>query len=277
MRMYQGSFERGYNERMTIEASDTPPPVCSAAHFVLVEPTHPGNIGGVARAIKTMGFARLCLVKPRRFPSDEATAMAAGASDVLDSASLVDSFAEAVADCKLVVGTSARLRHMKWPTLSPRGAARKLLEFAPQGPIAVVFGRESSGLSNDEMDLCHYLVHIPCDPCFSSLNLVSAVQVVAYEIRRCALPDGARAVGVASCGEGPDAPASSDEVERFYRHLETTLRTTHFFANRQSQSLMRRLRKLFNRTHLSRREVNILRGMLSAFDRGWLGDSRGGN
>ena len=247
---------------MTNEKNDSLPPV----RFVLVETSHPGNVGAAARAIKTMGFERLCLVKPRRFPSDEATAMAAGAGDVLERASLAESLAEAVKDCRLVVGASARLRQMKWPSLSPAEAAAKLSEFAPHGPVAAAFGCESSGLSNEEMDLCHYLVHIPCNPRFSSLNLAAAVQVIAYEVRKFALSEDV-AARVRPDG-GPDAPASSDEVEGFYRHLEQSLHATRFFASRQSQSLMRRLRKLFNRTHLSRREVNILRGMISAFERG---------
>ncbi len=253
---------------MTNETNDALPPV----RFVLVETTHPGNVGAAARAIKTMGFDRLCLVKPRRFPSDEATAMAAGAGDVLERAALAESLADAVRDCCLVVGASARLRQMKWPSLSPAEAAVKLIEFAPHGPVAAVFGCESSGLSNEQMDLCHYLVHIPCNPSFSSLNLAAAVQVIAYEVRKFALSEEV-AARVQSDG-GPDAPAASEEVEGFYRHLEESLRTTPFFASRQSQSLMRRLRKLFNRTHLSRREVNILRGVLSAFGRGAVGKSR---
>ena len=241
------------------------PPV----HFVLVEPTHPGNIGGVARAIKTMGFERLSLVNPHRFPAAEATAMATGADDVLRCATRCASFAEAVADCKLVIGTSARVRHIKWPSLSPAAAAEKLLEFVSQGTVAVAFGRESSGLSNEELNLCQYLVHIPCNPQFSSLNLVSAVQVIAYEIRKRVLPDEAAAVTAAAYpDESPDAMASSDEVEGFYTHLEASLSATRFFVNRQPRSLMRRLRRLFNRAHLSRREVNILRGILSAFERG---------
>lgn len=248
-----------------------------SVHFVLVEPTHPGNIGGAARAIKTMGFEWLHLVNPRRFPSDEATMMAVGADDVLARASSAASLAEAVVDCNLVVGASARLRHIRWPVLSPEAAAVKLIEFAARGSVAVVFGRESSGLSNEEMDLCHYLVHIPCNPQFSSLNLVSAVQVLAYEIRQCAV-SGATAYGSGGAPpeKGPDMPASSGEVEGFYDHLERALGTTCFFADRQSQSLMRRLRKLFNRTHLSRREVNILRGVLSAFERGPVDDDRDG-
>ena len=263
-----------YNERMAIETSA----VWRRVRFVLVEPTHPGNVGGAARAIKTMGFEQLCLVKPGRFPSDEATAMAAGAGDVLERASLAGSFAEAVSDCGLVVGASARLRRIEWPCLSPGSAGEKLLEFASRGPVAVVFGRESSGLSNEEMDLCHDLLHIPCNPRFGSLNLASAVQVVAYEIRCRALAGGASALAdAAPRDEGPDALASSDEVEGFYRHLESALGATCFFANRQSRSLMRRLRKLFNRVHLSRREVSILRGMLSAFSRGPVASADGEN
>ena len=241
----------------------TSPPV----RFVLVKPTHPGNVGAAARAIKTMGFDQLRLVNPRRFPSDEASAMAAGADDLLDRAAPAASFAEAIGDCRLIIGASARLRHMKWPVLSPEAAAEKLVEFARCGPVAVAFGRESSGLSNEEMDLCQYLVHIPCNPRFKSLNLAAAVQVIAYELRK-RLSADENATRSDAPDAGPDAPASSEEVEGFYRHLEESLHATRFFQDRRSGSLMRRLRKLFNRTHLSRREVNILRGMISAFDRG---------
>ncbi len=256
-----------------------------AVRFVLVEPTHPGNIGGAARAMKTMGFDQLCLVNPRRFPADEAEAMAVGADDVLKRASLAGSLAEAIADCSLVIGTSARPRRIRWPSLSPAAAATELARFMQSGQAAVVFGRESSGLENKELDFCHYLVRIPCNPTFRSLNLSSAVQVIAYEIRKHMLASDRYAdkrdkVGVggidgdASSGRDkrvteydPDAPAALEEVERFYIHLESALHRTRFFADRQSKSLMRRLRKLFNRTHLSQREVNILHGMVSAFER----------
>ena len=244
----------------------------ATVRFVLVEPTHPGNIGGAARAMKTMGFNRLCLVNPRRFPADEATAMAVGADDVLRQASRAGSFAEAVADCSLVIGTSARSRRIRWPSLSPAAAA-KLIGSVRSGQVAVVFGRESSGLDNRELDLCHYLVRIPCNPAFRSLNLSSAVQVMAYEISKRMLA-GTLADDTLPENAGrfperdPDAPAALEEVERFYAHLESALHRTRFFADRRSESLMRRLRKLFNRTHLSRREVNILHGMIGAFERG---------
>ena len=239
-----------------------------AVRFVLVEPTHPGNIGGAARAMKTMGFDQLCLVSPRRFPADEAVAMAVGADDVLKQALLVGSFAEAVADCDLVIGTSARSRRIRWPNLSPAAAAAKLVRFVRSGQVAVAFGRESAGLDNKELDLCHYLVRIPCNPAFRSLNLSSAVQVMAYEIRKYMLAgDTSPESDGRSTGYDPDAPAALEEVERFYVHLESALHRTRFFAARQSKSLMRRLRKLFNRTHLSQREVNILHGMISAFER----------
>ena len=255
---------------MSADPSAPSPAVTTAVKFVLVEPTHPGNVGAAARAIKTMGFDRLCLVNPRRFPSDEAAAMAAGADDVLAGAAPAASFTEAIGDCRLVIGASARLRHMKWPVLSPEAATKKLVEFVQHGPVAVAFGRESSGLSNEEMDLCQYLVHIPCNPQFKSLNLAAAVQVIAYELRK-RLPADGNAIPSGAPDAGPDAPASSEEVEGFYRHLEESLDATRFFRDRQSGSLMRRLRKLFNRTHLSRREVNILRGMISAYDRGPVG------
>ena len=232
--------------------------------FVLVAPTHPGNVGGVARAMKTMGLGQLYLVRPKRFPASEATTMAVGAVDVLKQAVVTDSLAQAVADCHLVIGTSARSRHLKWPVLSPAKAAAKISQLSSNQYAAVVFGRESAGLSNEELDLCQYLVHIPCNPQFSSLNLASAAQVLAYEMCQQALTliesDDERA------DEDEDSLAPSAEVERFYIHLEQVLQDTKFLEHRQPVSLLRRLRKLFNRTHLTRREVNILRGMLSAIE-----------
>ena len=246
--------------------------------FVLVEPSHPGNIGGVARAMKTMGLARLALVNPQVFPSAEATARASGADDVLYHAAVLEDFPAAVADCQLVVGTSARRRTLEWPELSPREAAAVLLEAAAGGPVAVAFGRESSGLTNAEMERCQYLLRIPASPEYSSLNLAAAAQVVAYELRVAALggapagvPAGGSPGGQSGAPEGappggPEAapPATAAEMEGLLAHLEETARKIGFLDPAAPRYLMRRLWRLFQRARLDRTEVNILRGFLKA-------------
>ena len=246
--------------------------------FVLVEPSHPGNIGGVARAMKTMGLARLALVNPQVFPSAEATARASGADDVLYHAAVLADFPAAVADCQLVVGTSARRRTLEWPELSPREAAAVLLEAAAGGPVAVAFGRESSGLTNAEMERCQYLLRIPASPEYSSLNLAAAAQVVAYELRVAALggapagvPAGGSPGGQSGAPEGappggPEAapPATAAEMEGLLAHLEETARKIGFLDPAAPRYLMRRLWRLFQRARLDRTEVNILRGFLKA-------------
>ena len=151
--------------------------------IVLVGTTHPGNIGAVARAMKTMALDNLWLVAPKQFPSAEATARASGADDLLARARICTDLSEAIEGCRLVVGASARLRTVQWPQMAPRECARALLSEATAGPVAILFGRESSGLSNQELDRCSHLVHIPSNPEFSSLNLAAAVQILTYEIR----------------------------------------------------------------------------------------------
>lgn len=229
---------------------------------VLVEPSHPGNIGAVARAMKTMGLGRLVLVGPRGFPSAEATARASGADDVLHRARVVDALPAAVADCHLVLGTSARRRTLEWPELTPREAARALLDAAAGGPVAVVFGRERTGLTNAELERCHFLLRIPANPAYSSLNLAAAVQVVAYELRATASGggDGGTAAGA---GEA----ATAEEVEGLLAHFEETAVQVGFLDPAEPKLLMRRLWRLINRARLSRSEVNILRGFLKATQR----------
>ena len=240
--------------------SQIPTPVNQSVRFVLTEPSHPGNIGAVARAIKVMGFHQLYLCAPKRFPDPEATAMAVGAVDILEQAIVVSSLAEAVADCHLVLGSSNRQRRLQWQCLTPQAACAKINQVASGKKTAIVFGRESSGLSNQELELCHYLIKIPCNPDFRSLNLAAAVQVITYELRRSLTSDKAITVPT----DELDTLASSAELERFYQHLETRLLDSEFLSKRQPVSLMRRLRKLFNRTHLTQREVNILRGVINA-------------
>lgn len=229
--------------------------------IVLVGTTHPGNIGACARAMKNMGVTDLVLVNPRHFPHEEATARASGAADVLQSARVVATLGEAIADCVYTAGASARTRAINWPSLQPRECASRLLTESARGPAAVVFGPEKSGLSNADLDLCDTLLTIPTDPDFSSLNLAMAVQVITYELR------------LAGRGEAPpeyepDAPpATSEELEYFYAHLEQVLTDIQFLDPDNPRTLMRRLRRLFIRAQPDKNEVSILRGILTAVDR----------
>lgn len=229
--------------------------------IVLVGTTHPGNIGAVARAMKNMGQSELALVNPRHFPHEEATARASGASDILDNARVVSTLAEALTDCVYVAGASARSRTINWPSMGPRDCAERMIGERQHGKVAAVFGPERSGLNNDDLDLCHTLLTIPTDPGFSSLNLAMAVQILTYELRVASL-----------LHEGPvfeteAPPASSDEMEHFYAHLEKVMLDIGFLDPDNPRHLMRRLRRLFIRTRPDKNEVNILRGILTAVDR----------
>ncbi len=240
--------------------------------IVLVGTQHPGNIGAAARAMKTMGLGALALVAPEREPDAESVAMAAGADDLIAGAGRFDALPAAIADCALVLGCTARRRSVSLPEHEPRSAAQALVAAAARGPVALLFGRERTGLSNDELQCCHAAVHIPADPAFSSLNVASAVQVMAYELRRAVL--GLDAGMVAAPAQAPvapdhpdDAPASSAELEAFFAHLDQTLFTIDFHKGRAAETVMRRLRRLYLRADLSRREVRILRGILAESER----------
>lgn len=226
--------------------------------FVLVETTHTGNIGAVARAMKTMGLRRLHLVRPSRTPDAEAIARASGADDLLAAAPVHEDLLAAIADCRLVVGSSARARTIAWPELDPTEAARLMLAEAEQGPVALLLGRERSGLTNDELARCQYLVHIPTDPGFSSLNVAAAAQIFAYELRRV----------WREAGERPPIDtrdlATADAMEGFFVHLSQTLVAIGYADPQQSDKLSRRLRRLFFRARPDWTELNILRGILSA-------------
>lgn len=228
--------------------------------IVLVNTSHPGNIGASARAMKTMGLGQLYLVQPLDYPSAEATARASGADDLLARALVCADLDQALAGCRWVVGASARLRKITVPPLLPRDCARQARAESEQGEVALLFGREQSGLSNEELDRCHALVHIPTNPEYGSLNLAMAVQVLAYEARMAHLDNWTPPADI-----GEQTPlAEADEVERFYVHLEETLRELEFLNPANPRQLMRRLRRLFGRVRLDRNEVNILRGILSA-------------
>ncbi len=228
-----------------------------AIRIVLVESTHPGNIGAAARAMKTMGLSRLHLVRPKSFPAADATARAAGADDILFNAVVHEEFVSAIARCGWVAGTTARSRRLPAQELNPEQCAARLMEKATQNDVALVFGRESSGLSNQEMEHCHAMVTIPTEPTFSSLNIASAVQVLGYEIRR-QLTSSRTAV------EAGPAPASVENMERFYSSLEQTLTEIGYLDPQAPKHLMRRLRRLFSRANPDAVELNILMGILTA-------------
>lgn len=237
---------------------------------VLVGTQHPGNIGSAARAIKTMGLQRLVLVAPERMPNVESAALAAGADDVLASALRFDSLAEAVADCRLVLGCTARSRRVALDELLPRdGAARAVAEAVGGAEVALVFGRERTGLTNDELQLCHAAVHIPANPDYSSLNLAAAVQVVAYELRLAliGIDGGTVPANPAASSLREDPPASHSELEGFFSQLSETLDAIDFHKGRAPESAMRKLRRIFLRADLDAREVRLLRGILADAER----------
>ncbi|MDE3071509.1 MAG: RNA methyltransferase [Pseudomonadota bacterium] len=239
---------------MTIDSPANP------LRFVLVRPSHPGNIGSAARAIRTMGFERLELVAPARFPDPEATAMAAGADAVLARAGIHDGLVDSLAGCSLVLGLSARRRGVQLPEISPRAAAgQALAAVARGGQVALLFGNERSGLENAELARCHAMVRIPSVDDFSSLNLAQAVQVMAYELRVAMLGDELPAAPPVP-GE---PPADAAQMERFYQHLAQTLDDIDFHKGRAATTILLRLRKLFQRAQPDNRELRVLHGILA--------------
>lgn len=237
------------------------PAAASRLRIVLVGTQHPGNIGAAARALKTMGLSRLVLVAPEQFPSDEAFRRAAGADDLLAQAVVTSDLAEAVADCRFVLGCTARSRRVQLHEYEPRQAATEAVRKAGEGEVALVFGRERTGLTNEELQLCHAAVHIPANPEYSSLNLAAAVQVLSYELRL-ALREDSPAVAIEP--DHPDqAPATHAQMEGFFEQLGQTLDDIDFHKGRTPDSAMRKLRRLYLRADLSTQEVRLLRGVLA--------------
>ncbi|MCL1041463.1 MULTISPECIES: tRNA (cytosine(32)/uridine(32)-2'-O)-methyltransferase TrmJ [Shewanella] len=232
----------------------------SNIRVVLVGTTHPGNIGSTARAMKTMGLSTLYLAEPKVAPDGQSVALAAGASDILKHAVTVDCLADAIADCSLVIATSARSRTLDWPMLDPRQAGEKLANAAVNGPVAIVFGRESNGLSNDELQKCNYHVTIPANPEYTSLNLAQAVQLICYEARVAHLNMTPEVV------EEQDYPLAKEQ-ENFFVHLENTLLGTGFIIKQHPGQVMTKLRRLFSRARIESQEMNILRGILTSVDK----------
>ncbi|MGK2914024.1 MAG: tRNA (cytosine(32)/uridine(32)-2'-O)-methyltransferase TrmJ [Porticoccaceae bacterium] len=229
---------------------------------ILVNTRHPGNIGGAARAIKNMGLERLYLVAPLEFPADRASWRAASAVDVLDNAVVVATLDEALAGCSLVVGTSARERSIPWPLLDPRQCGERVWRESAAHEVALVFGREDRGLTNDELHKCHYHVHIPASETYSSLNLAAAVQILAYEIRMAAL--AAAQVEDSARQSWDVAPAKVEDMELYFEHLEQALVELDFHDRDNPRQTMARLRRLFHRIRPDKMELAILRGVLTA-------------
>lgn len=237
------------------------PAIMDSVRIVLVNTSHPGNIGGVARAMKNMGLSELFLVAPSNYPDPQAVWRAAAAVDVLDSATVVDSLAEALADCHFAVASSARGRRIPWPTLDPRRCAREILTRAEAGArVAVVFGPEHSGLSNRELQLCQLHLQIPAAEDYPSLNLAMAVQIVAYELRMASM---AADLPASSEAHWDSPPASVEDMERYYLHLASTLAEIGFLDPAAPRQLMSRLRRLYSRIQPDQMELNILRGILT--------------
>jgi tRNA/rRNA methyltransferase len=230
----------------------------SHIRVVLSHTSHPGNIGAAARAMKTMGIVSLYLVNPKKFPDAEAEAMSTGASDVLQNARVCASLAEALQGTVYALAVSARRRELAYGSAEARSAAQGLVAAARQGDVAIVFGTEMSGLTNEEILQCRAMAHIPADPAYSSLNLAAAVQVMAYEARVAAL-------GAQLPPPGEFEPARHEDVENFYAHLEQSLLASGFLDPANPRRLIPRLRRLFGRAQLEQEEVNILRGMLNSF------------
>ncbi len=225
--------------------------------IVLVEPQHPGNIGAAARAMKTMGLHELALVRPEKFPHKDATDMAVGAADVLERAQVFSNLQAAIADCAFVVGSSARLRSLPHNTTTPRELAPRLARDIA-GRIALLFGPERVGLSNEDLESCHELVSVPADPEFRVLNLAAAVQILCYELRLAAEP------GLPGAPERQ--PVDANEMELFFQHLERVLVHIRFLNPDHPRQLMRRLRRMYGRAAPDENEMNILRGILAAME-----------
>ncbi|NIG98362.1 MAG: tRNA (cytosine(32)/uridine(32)-2'-O)-methyltransferase TrmJ [Serratia symbiotica] len=230
--------------------------------IVLVETSHIGNMGSTARAMKTMGLTNLYLVNPLIKPDSQAIALAAGASDVIGNAALVDTVDDAINGCSLVVGTSACVRLLPWPMLEPREGGVRAVQVGKHASAALVFGRERVGLTNDELQKCHYHVAIPANPDYSSLNLAMAVQILAYELRVAYLDR--QQTGGTPQEEAPYPLV--DDLERFYQHLEQTLQRTCFIRPAHPGQAMSRPRRLFTRARPEKQELNILRGMLTSIE-----------
>ncbi|MEW6982247.1 tRNA (cytosine(32)/uridine(32)-2'-O)-methyltransferase TrmJ [Colwelliaceae bacterium 6471] len=239
-------------------------PKLENVRIVLVNTSDCRNIGSAARAMKTMGLSQLVLVDPIELPNGQAQALAAGATDVLANAKVVATLEEAIQDCGLVVGTSARSRTLPWPMLEPRGCGEKLIKEVADYPVALVFGRESSGLTNEELQLCHFHVQIPANPEYSSLNLAMAVQTLSYEVRMSFL---ALQQQQFERNHDEEEYPVVEETERFFQHFEEALKATGFIVPSHPGLVMTKLKRLFNRARPDTKELKMMRGILASVER----------
>lgn len=235
----------------------------SNIYFILNQTLHPGNIGSAARALKTMGLSNLMLVNPKRFPHEDAKALAAGADDVLENAPIYSTLQEAIADKHLIIGTSARDRSLAWPMLDPKQAAEKICEAAKTTKVAILFGREDFGLNNDELQLCHFHLQIPANPEYSSLNIAASVQVIAYEIHMALLT----LENMSNVATNDNDYATAEQTELFYQHLDSVLHAIAFIRPGHPNRIMQRLRRVFQRSQLQKEELDILRGILKEVEK----------
>lgn len=257
------SGKAAQDTRTSGSGPQNPEALLSRFRVVLINTTHPGNIGATARAMKVMGLRQLHLVSPKIFPSADATARASGADDILQAAVVHGSLEAALDGCGLVLGTSARLRSLPMPIQDARAAAGQAVAEASHHEIAVLFGRERHGLTNEEMQRCHFLVNIPTNPAYGSLNIAQAVQILAYELRLAAIAAAGGEVGV-NIPPADWEPVDGAQMELLFEHLEQTLLDLDFLNPKQPKKLMMRLRRLFNRARPDQNEMNILRGILRA-------------
>lgn len=225
--------------------------------IVLCQTSHPGNIGSTARAMKTMGLSRLYLVRPKHFPDGEANSLAVNAADLLDTAVVTQTLEEALADCQFVIGVSGKQRSLSQQVITVREAAAEVKNIAAHQEVALVFGTEMSGLSNEEADRCHMLATIPANPEYTSLNLAQAVQIMCYELRM------AITTGELHYQKKPAELASQQDLERFYEHMREVLEQIGYINPRAPKKLFERLRRMYGRTRLEKEEVNLLRGILT--------------
>lgn len=235
--------------------------------IVLINTSHPGNIGSTARAMKTMALDQLYLVSPKSFPDEQATMMASGADDLLAKAVVVASLEEAISDCTLVMGTSARMRRVRWPQYEPREAVETIYQDDSEN-IAILFGTERIGLTNEELDVCHSLINIPTNPEYGSLNVASAVQILSYELRLAQLdhqPEKRAELLSESISNEKDQSelATATEFEGFIAHGEKLMQEIDFLDANHPEKLLRQFRRIFSRAHLTKREINILRGIFA--------------
>ena len=241
--------------------------------IVLVNTSRPGNIGGVARAMKNMGLRRLYLVAPRDYPHEQADWRAVSAKDILDTAIVVPTVEDAITDCQFVVGTSARERRIPWPLLDARQCAERMAVASSQEQVAVLFGREDRGLTNEELRVCNLHLNIPTSAAYSSLNLAMAVQIVAYELH---MVMSSPIVSTNDVEQWDSPFASQGSMEHFYQHLEETLIDVEFLDPTAPRQLMSRLRRLYSRVRLDEMELNILRGVLTETQK-WVKRARKGS